>query len=100
MYYDALEHPEKYDNNVVDILRDLVASGRKPTDSERMLLDASVINFSSMPKPKPSPAPKRQSPVPKPMDFKTPDFATEVAAESPEEESGVPLGQPRAFWWV
>ena len=99
MYVDSLEHPEKYGDEVRSVLSDLVNTRRSPTDRERSMLDRAVVDFSSKPKPPSAPVQKAKPPVRR-MDFNTPDFATQVGAESPEEESGIPGGQPRAFWWL
>lgn len=99
MYTDSLEHPEKYDSRVRDLLQELATMRREPTAEERMLLDAAVLDFAAKPKPQ-APAPKKVQQLSRPVEFRTPDFATEVAAESPEEESAIPDGQPKAFWWV
>lgn len=99
MYTDSIEHPEKYDGRVRDLLQELTSARREPTAEERALLDTAVLDFAAKPRPA-APAPKKVQPLAKPVEFRTPDFATEVAAESPEEESAIPDGQPKAFWWV
>jgi hypothetical protein len=102
LYVDSTEHPEKYEEGTKELLRDLISSRRPPTPEERKVLDAAVIHYSSPPIPKPAPAaaPSKQPVRPKLMDFKSPDFVTQVAAEAPAEEAGIPMSQPKAFWWL
>lgn len=63
MYQDSLEEPDKYPQEVRDLLLDLVSKRRTPTAQERLILDRSVLDFSRrLPKTvKPSPQPSSSS---------------------------------------
>ena len=49
MYYDSLDAPEKYTEQIRELLQKIVAEGRQPTSSERKLLDSAVIDFARKP---------------------------------------------------
>lgn len=99
IYVDSLEHPEKYNDAMLELLRDLANTRRAPTDPERLLLDTAVLDFAASPRPRPE-APKpitQMKPVPKAP--KVEEFSEDaVSSESPDVEG--PLTVPRAFWWL
>ncbi len=58
LYLDASDHPEKYEDGVLDLARDLVQHKRDLSSEERALLDRAIIDFmaaASKTKPKPLP---------------------------------------------
>lgn len=89
MYEDALEHPDKYEDGVPQLLEDLASSRRATTDTERELLDRAVLDFTrklpAVPKPPTPPSPPNS-----PSNYEPGD--TNVFT-GPEEE-------PTAFWWL
>lgn len=104
MYQDSLDHPEKYQESVRNLLRSLVSSGREPGPAERKQLDAAVLDFSYAPRAKPT-ATKRtvaKAPLPRKMpEFPSTNFpGTSVNAESPDEGRAIPAGEPKPFWWL
>lgn len=95
LYVDSLENPDKYDPRILPVLRELVANRRPPTQEERKLLDAAVLDFNSAPKQKTT---ERSRPIPKPK----PESYTGTEDKAPSAESGmtVPEGAPKPFWWL
>lgn len=99
LYADAMESPTKYDERVLPLTRDLMGTGREPTEEERTLLDAAMLDFSRKELPPPTPVPTSRSVVQ--TRVARPRFPeTDVADEEPEQASGIPYGQVRPFWWL
>ena len=95
LFEDATEHPDKYDEKVLPLLRDLISTRRSPTTTERQLLDAAMFDFSRTPAAPPAPPkPVQQAKQPRRQ------LETDVADEMPEQEFGIPKGSPQPFWWL
>lgn len=103
IYIDTLDHPEKYEEGVGELVRDLVMRSRELTGKERELLNRAVIDLAARPKDKPAPKKKAE---PKPSlerlameealdgrDISGPDEAEREA--TPTKGNDLP-----AFWWV
>ncbi len=102
LYLDASDHPEKYEDGVLDLARDLVQHKRDLSSEERALLDRAIIDFmaaASKTKPKPLPIVKEASRM---------QDADEALGESRLDgwsldepaPSGGDEAEPKAFWWV
>jgi len=87
LYLDALEHPEKYDPQVLPLTRELISLRRKPTEAERRVLDRAVLDLTEAPRQKAAPVPRRAPPPPA-------ERPREAADPFPELEGMKP------FWWL
>jgi len=96
LYADVLDHPEKYPETVMPILRSLLETRREPTEEERKVLDAAVIDFATKTReqkvPTPRPA-KRQKK--KELEHRMPELSSD--ATSPP---ALPDGEMKPFWWL
>lgn len=100
LFEDASEHPGKYDERVLPLTRELVSTRREPTDEERALLDAAVLDFvRSQPEAPPPPKTVPRSAT-RPVEEERRPPETDVAYTAPEQEAAIPRGQVRAFWWL
>jgi hypothetical protein len=104
LYSDALEHPDKYDERILPLTRELVSTRREPTPEERQLLDAAMLDFSrSQPAASAVPAPPKMPPSLKRQTARMPSEGeeTDVVDVNPAQEAPtIPQGQVRAFWWL
>lgn len=97
LYQDAIEHPEKYDEQAVGLLTELVQGAKKRVDLEETdirLLDRATLDFASYVKP---PA-QRKQPTSMTKSAKSVEF-TEGPDEVPFDENDVPDGT-QAYWWL
>jgi len=100
IYIDILDHPEKFEDGVKELVEELVTHRRELTAQERELMDRAVLDFLA--KPKGQPAPK---PMPKKVDERA-EMAEaldeELRAEivEPPAAAAANNGEPPAFWWL
>lgn len=87
LYLDTVEHPEKYDDAVPALVRDMVEKRRPPTAEERLLLDAAVLDFAAKAKPVAAGPKKPASPR-----VKSPEAEETMSSSYP--------GEPKPFWWL
>lgn len=101
IYLDSLENPDKYDEDLRQLLSELVSTGRRPSFEEHKKLDAAVLTFMEAPRAKAAPPPKPALPKKLP-EFKRPDFVdSDVGEEVPGPEPTLGSGgNPRPFWWL
>lgn len=92
LYVDMTEHPEKYEDGVTDLVRELVSSRRELQPEERALLDRAVLDFMASPRPK---AERPKKPEPR-LTLPRADEAAPVV-DAPDD---LPDGEARAFWWL
>lgn len=93
---DASENPDKYDDETVELLHDLVQGTKKKADlkeADTRLLDLATFTFSSYVKPK---APK---PVERPRRAPDEKLAEEIENGLFEDDMDVPEGTPD-YWWL
>lgn len=92
LYTDALDHKDRYDEPTVELLAELVATQRAPTDRERLLLDQATFDFATTKtaptdhvKPPPMKKPKKRD--------------EDDEEEEPGDAASVPLEAIPPFWW-
>jgi len=92
MHQDSVDYPEKYSDEARQLLQALVNEHRKPTGTEREVLDAAVLDYAR----KQEPAPRAQPLAPVVAhDNPNRDFSAPQAElpDLPDEETSAP------FWW-
>lgn len=97
LHQDATENPDKYDDQTVGLINELVQKRRSRVDlkeAERGLLDHATITFSSYVPPKKTP--KVESPAAPPMQ----KFAEDDADDSVFDSADVPSTDTPAYWWL
>ena len=94
---DAIEEPEKYNPQVISILREMLdgkKSSKSLTASERRLLDQATLDFATYTAPKPVVQPPRK------------ELPARVKQEESSEEGtpvpgiDVPITEAPAYWWL
>jgi len=93
LYEDSLEHPEKFKEEAVLLLHDLVAGAKTLkglSAAEQEILDLATIDFASSPtKGRPAPrTPRADAPRP------------EAESSLPIPGVDVPAGEQGAYWWL
>lgn len=91
MFVDTLDHPQKYEGGVPDLLEELTRTRRAPTEEERALLDRAVLDFMTKPREKP--------PAPKPVPRAVLEEPIEPP-EAPQAEEAPGGGEMKPFWWL
>jgi len=99
LYRDMLEHPEKYEDEDIQLVTRLLYSSDLPSLSEQQRLDMAVYAFNTptTPKPKPPERPtiKRVAPAPP----TPPERPLPISAPS-ADLGGKDEDIPQAFWWL
>lgn len=99
---DILEHPDRYDDRLVTLMRELAEGRRKLeelTSDEQNLLNRGTLDFAQL-RPDKSQTPK----APPPPKRTKPSDETRVVEPPPMAEPGVDVpetpGGMRPYWWV
>jgi len=100
LYRDMTAHPEKYSEDVVAMVADLLAANRPPLPEERQKLDLAVYDFN---KPdRPPTTPKKAGPVARQIapSAPTPPSRPEPVTPPSSDAVGKDGDIPQAFWWL
>jgi len=93
LYQDSLEHPEKFKDEAVTLLHDLVAGTKNLkglSATEREVLDLATIDFASAPSKDHRPPRTPRATAPRP----------EAESSLPTPGVDVPEGEQGAYWWL
>lgn len=92
MYYDSLDHPEKYTEEARNLFQTLLIESRKPTAVERDILNTAVHDYVLPPRVSPSvkPAPTNQTLAVQPPEISIPE---------PEVDAS-PGDLVSPYWWA
>jgi hypothetical protein len=100
LYHDMVAHPEKYSEDTITTVVDLIATNRVPLPEERQKLDLAVYDFN---KPdNPPPIPKKVGPVARrvapsaPIPPPRPEPVAPPSADIVGKDGDI----PQAFWWL
>lgn len=97
LHQDASENPDKYDDQTVGLISELVQGRRKSadlTEAERGLLDLATVVFSSYVPPKKTP--KLESPAAPRMQKTAEEDNDELLFDSDD----VPESDTPTYWWL
>lgn len=98
IYIDLLDHPEKFEDGVKELVEELVTKKRELSDRERDLLNRAVLDFLAKPKEKVAPKPIPKKAVEK---LEMDELLTEELAEIDDAPAApTATGELPAFWWL
>lgn len=106
IYIDLLDHPEKFEDGVKELVEELVARPRALSDKERDLMNRAVLDFVAKPKDKPRAPAKKPEVSRLGMDetLGDEDLATLLAGDAGDDDAPIAAsssnGEPAPFWWV
>lgn len=89
LYYDALDHPDRYDPEVLHLLEQLVAGRRVVTEEERALLDVATLEYATAP-----------SPAHEAVRTELVKRVEKKMQPTPETPPDGPEADMPAFWWL